>query len=110
MGEGQQPASLTSVKVFGEYIFVGDASARIIRRFDATGRQVGLIGDQSKTRAFILPNGNLDIAVDQSGTVWATDSGRHQVTAWTVGRARWAIRYCWNRSGPARVLRMVRTG
>lgn len=84
VGEGQQPASLTSIITFGDHILVGDASARIIRRFDPTGRQVGLIGDQSKTRAFILPNGNLDIAVDQSGIVWATDSGRHQVTAWTI--------------------------
>ncbi len=87
VGEGQQPASLTSIKVFGENILVGDASARIIRRFDATGRPLGLIGDQSKTRAFILPNGVLDIAVDAAGIVWATDSGRHQATAWTIDGA-----------------------
>lgn len=84
VGEGQQPASLTAIKVSGDDILVGDASARLIRRLDATGRQVGLIGDRSKTRAFILPNGNLDLAVDPSGLVWATDSGRHQVTSWTI--------------------------
>lgn len=87
VGDGQQPASLTSIKVSGEVILVGDASARIIRRFDAMGRQVGLIGDRGKTRAFMLPSGNLDIAVDQSGTVWAADSGRHQVTAWALDGA-----------------------
>lgn len=86
-GEGQQPASLTSITVAGDDILVGDASARVIRRVDATGRQIGLIGDQNKTRAFILPNGILDVAVDRSGTVWATDSGRHQVTAWSLDGA-----------------------
>ncbi len=82
-GEGKAPASLTAVKIFGENILVADASARLIRRFDATGRPLGLIGDRSKTRTFILPNQVLDLAVDRAGVVRATDSGRHQVTAWS---------------------------
>ena len=46
---------MTALAVFGPDILVADASARIIRRFDATGRQRGLIGDQSKTEASSSP-------------------------------------------------------
>ncbi|MEW5984091.1 MAG: PhnD/SsuA/transferrin family substrate-binding protein [Acidobacteriota bacterium] len=83
-GGGQEPASLTSIKVLGGDVLIADASARIIRRYDAGGRQVGFIGDRTRTRAFILPNGFIDIAVDEGGIVRATDSGRHQVTSWSL--------------------------
>ncbi len=32
----------------------------------------------------MLPNKSLDIDVDSAGVVRATDSGRHQVTSWTL--------------------------
>ena len=75
---------VSAIKIFKADILVGDASARIIRRFDASGRQIGLIGDQSKTKTFILPNGRLDLDVDAAGVVRATDTGRHQVSAWAL--------------------------
>lgn len=83
-GNAGEPPMVSAIDVFGADILVADASARIIRRFDAAGRQRGLIGDQSKTKSFILPNGRLDLAVDASGVVHATDTGRHQVTAWAL--------------------------
>jgi ABC-type phosphate/phosphonate transport system substrate-binding protein len=83
-GEAGAPASVSAIKAFKTDVLVADASARIIRRFDASGRQLGLIGDRTRTKAFILPNGKLDFDVDAAGVVRATDTGRHQVTAWAL--------------------------
>jgi hypothetical protein len=83
-GKAGDAPFVSAIKVYKTDILVADASARIIRRFDASGRQLGLIGDQNKTKAFILPNGRLDLDVDAAGVVRATDTGRHQVTAWAI--------------------------
>ena len=80
---GEKPA-VSAIKVLNRDVLVADPSARIIRRFDAGGRELGLIGDRGKTKAFILPNGRLDIDVDGAGVVRATDTGRHQVSAWAI--------------------------
>ena len=79
-----KPATVTSVKAYGKEILVADASARHIRRYDRLGRPLGEIGTRNKTRGFMLPNRWLDIAVDPSGVIRATDTGRHQVTAWKL--------------------------
>ncbi len=83
-GDRDRPAEVTAIKVFDGNILVADASARIVRRYDALGRQLGVIGDQTKTGSFMLPNRALDIAVDSRGIVLATDTGRHQVTSWAL--------------------------
>jgi hypothetical protein len=87
VGDAAKPPSVSAIAVHGTNILVADASARIIRRFDASGRQVNLVGDQGKTKTFMLPNGRLDVSVDAAGVVRATDTGRHQVTAWTLDGA-----------------------
>jgi hypothetical protein len=84
VGEQDRPADITAIKVYRDDILVADANARIIRRCDGAGRQRGIIGDQNKTGNFILPNRSLDISVDAVGVVRATDTGRHQVTAWAL--------------------------
>ena len=86
-GDSVKPPSVSAIAVHGPDILVADATARIIRRFDAAGRQRNLIGDQGKTKTFMLPNGRLDVDVDAAGVVRATDTGRHQVTAWTLDGA-----------------------
>jgi sugar lactone lactonase YvrE len=83
-GETGTPADVTAIAVVGTDILVADASARVIRRYGVEGKPRGLIGNQNKTGGFILPNRSLDIGVDASGTVYATDTGRHQVTAWAL--------------------------
>ncbi len=83
-GDRDRPADVTSIKVFRDEILIADASARLIRRYDSSGRQRGVIGDRSKTGSFMLPNRSLDIAVDGKGVVHATDTGRHQVTSWAL--------------------------
>jgi hypothetical protein len=83
-GPKGQPADVTAIKVLRDAILVADASARIIRRCDLAGVERGLIGDRNKTGTFMLPNKSLDIDVDSAGAVYATDTGRHQVTSWTL--------------------------
>ena len=83
-GEKDKPADVTAVRAFGADMLVADANARIIRRHGPDGTPRGLIGNQSKTGSFILPNRSLDIAVDAKGVVYATDTGRHQVTMWAL--------------------------
>ncbi len=83
-GEKGKPAEITAIKVFGKEILVADAAARYIRRYDAAGKQLGVIGTQNKTGNFILPNRFLDIDVDPQGIVFATDTGRHKVTFWAM--------------------------
>jgi hypothetical protein len=84
IGEAKQPADITALKFFQGDILVADAAARFIRRFDSSGKPRGVIGDKTKTGSFILPNKSLDFDVDSKGTVRATDTGRHQVSAWTI--------------------------
>ncbi len=81
-GEKDKPAAVTEVRVFGGEVLVADAAARIIRRYDTSGKQLGAIGTRTKTGNFILPNKWLDFDVDARGVVRATDTGRHQVSAW----------------------------
>ncbi len=83
-GDPGRPASVTSIKIFGEEILVADAAARCIRRYDFHGKQLGQVGIQNKTRGFMLPNRSLDFDVDSKGIVAATDSGRHRVTSWNL--------------------------
>jgi hypothetical protein len=87
VGESAEPASISAVQATGGDILVADASARIVRRLDASGRAVNLIGTALKTKSFLLPNGSMDLAVDAAGHVLATDTGRHQVTIWSLDGA-----------------------
>jgi hypothetical protein len=83
-GADNKPADITAIKVFQKDILVADAAARIIRRYDANGKQLGIIGNKSKAGSFILPNKSLDIDIDAKGVIRATDTGRHQVTSWAI--------------------------
>ncbi|MFB3902341.1 MAG: hypothetical protein ACE15E_02725 [Acidobacteriota bacterium] len=83
-GEKDKPAAVTKIRVFGKEVLVADAAARIIRRYDVKGVQLGLIGTGNKTGSFMLPNKWLDFDVDAKGVVRAGDTGRHQVTAWAL--------------------------
>lgn len=82
-GRRDTPAEVTAIRFSGDEILVADAAARVIRRYDARGTELGVVGAQAKTGGFMLPNGSLDFDVDASGVVYATDTGRHRVTSWT---------------------------
>jgi len=83
-GTRDKAAEVTAIRLVGGSILVADAAARIIRRYDARGTEQGVIGTGNKTGGFMLPNKSLDFDVDAAGVVHATDSGRHQVTSWTL--------------------------
>jgi hypothetical protein len=87
-GEKDKPAAVTKIRVFGKEVLVADAAARIIRRYDTKGVQLGLIGTANKTGSFMLPNKWLDFDVDAKGVVRAGDTGRHQVSAWALDGSR----------------------
>jgi hypothetical protein len=84
VGTREKPADVTAVRLFQDAVLVADAAARVIRRYDLRGAVQGVIGARNKTGGFMLPNGSLDFDVDAEGVVHATDSGRHQVTSWTL--------------------------
>jgi hypothetical protein len=84
VGESGNPADVTALKVFRDTVLVADASARLVRRYDANGVERGLIGNQHKTGSFMLPNRSLDVDVDSAGMVYATDTGRHQISTWKL--------------------------
>ncbi len=83
-GMREKPAEVTALRFVRDAILVADATARIIRRYDFRGVELGVIGDRNKTGGFMLPNGGLDFDVDSTGVVHATDTGRHQITSWTL--------------------------
>ncbi len=82
-GENSHPANVTAIKIFGKEIFVADAAARFIRKYDLNGKLLGSIGTQGKTRGFMLPNGSLDFDLTADGVVFAADSGRHRISSWS---------------------------
>jgi hypothetical protein len=86
-GATDKPSAVTAVRLVGDEVLVADAAARVIRRYDRGGRELGLIGALSKTGGFMLPNRSLDFDVDAAGTVYAADAGRHRVSSWTLDGA-----------------------
>ncbi len=84
VGGESRAASVTAVKIYNKEILAADATARCIRRYDQSGKQLGVIGTQGKTRGFMLPNKSLDMDVDAQGVVRAADSGRHRVSSWIL--------------------------
>ena len=83
-GTRDKPAEVTAVRLVRDEVLVADAAARIIRRYGLRGNELGVIGAANKTGGFMLPNRSLDFDVDAFAVVYATDTGRHQVTSWTL--------------------------
>jgi hypothetical protein len=86
-GSTEKPAIVTAVRLHDDSVLVADAAARVIRRYDRRGRELGLIGTANKTGGFMLPNRSLDFDLDSDGVIHATDSGRHRVSSWTLDGA-----------------------
>lgn len=84
VGAREKLAEVTALRFVHDALLVADASGRVIRRFGFDGVEQGVIGAQHKTGGFMLPNKSLDFDVDVAGIVHATDSGRHQVTSWSL--------------------------
>lgn len=60
-------------------VFLADATARWIRRYDAQARFLNNIGDQHRKGGFHIPNGVVDFAVDTEGVLHVANPGMHRV-------------------------------
>jgi sugar lactone lactonase YvrE len=70
---------LTAIALRDEDVFIADASARWIRRFDRQGRFLNNIGDKHRKGGFHIPNGVVDFAIDDEGILHVANPGMHRV-------------------------------
>ena len=70
---------VTALAVTPEEVFVADAGSRWIHRFDHDRRLRNHIGDRHRKGGFHIPNGVLDFARDEDGTLVVANPGMHRV-------------------------------
>jgi sugar lactone lactonase YvrE len=75
---------VTAVGFGGGDVFLADATARWIRRYDAQGRFLNNIGDQHRKGGFHIPNGVVDFAVDDEGVLHVANPGMHRVERYSA--------------------------
>jgi sugar lactone lactonase YvrE len=78
---------ITAIGFHGSDILVADAQDRSIRRFDRTGKLLGVIGKDNRTGGFLIPNGVLDFDIDAGGVIHAANPGKHRVERYTIDGA-----------------------
>ena len=74
---------VTAVGLHGEEIFVAEAAARCIQRYDRELKHLNDIGKDNRTNGFLIPNGVLDFGVDAAGVIYAANPGKHRVERYT---------------------------
>ncbi len=70
---------VTALAVAAEEVFVADVGSRWIHRFDPARRLRNHIGDRHRKGGFHIPNGVLDFARDEDGTLVVANPGMHRV-------------------------------
>lgn len=81
-GERAEP---TSIALGQKEIFVADASAKCVHRFDLEGKLLGQIGKPDPARGYpglILPSPYCDVAIDKDGLVWVVNPGLRRLEAY----------------------------
>jgi streptogramin lyase len=68
-------------------VFLADALARCIRRYDAERRFLNNVGDQHRKGGFDIPNGVVDFALRADGELHAANPGMHRVERYTAAGA-----------------------
>jgi hypothetical protein len=69
-----------------EIVYAADFANRRIWRMELSSRRADAIGapaNDGSDRGFIVPSPFFSVAVDEAGTVWATNPGRHRVEQYT---------------------------
>ena len=93
----EAPADLLSVAAIGDRVFVSDHARRIVRVFDADGRQAavidGRIGDEG---GFELPSRNVEVAAGRDGLLRVVNPGKLQIEAYSPDGQR---QFTWGRGG-----------
>jgi sugar lactone lactonase YvrE len=76
---------LVTAIALGEHdVFLADATARCVRRYDRQGRFQNDIGDRHRKGGFDIPNGVLDVALDAQGIVYVSNPGMHRVERYSA--------------------------
>lgn len=78
---------ITSMTVADGAIYVADAGSREVIRCDFTGQPVsrfGKKGGSDGNPGFAIPSAYFDIALGSDGLLWVTNTGRHQIEAYTT--------------------------
>jgi streptogramin lyase len=70
---------VTAIGFGGGDVFLADATARWIRRYDGEGSLVNNIGDRHRKGGFHIPNGVVDFSVDDAGVLHVANPGMHRV-------------------------------
>lgn len=81
--QGGWLGEVTAVRVRTNEIFVADAAARCIRRYDSGLKHLNDIGKDNRTNGFLIPNGVLDFGIDAEGIIHAANPGKHRVERYT---------------------------
>jgi hypothetical protein len=77
---------LTSIAVSGTSVFVADAGAKIVYRYDNAGKLQNKIGQkdpQAGVKGFIIPSPYFDLAIADANHIWVVNPGRHNFEKYT---------------------------
>jgi hypothetical protein len=74
---------VTAVAFDATHVYLADADARCIHRYDRSGNFCNDIGDQHRKGGFHIPNGAVDFAVDGLGILHVANPGMHRVERYT---------------------------
>lgn len=75
---------VTAIDFAGGDVFLADATARCIRRYDGNGGFLNDIGGRHRKGGFHIPNGVVDFAIDDGGIIHVANPGMHRVERYTV--------------------------
>lgn len=75
---------VTAIGFGGGDVFLADATARWIRRYDHERRLLNNIGDRHRKGGFHIPNGVVDFAVDEEGVLHVANPGMHRVERYSA--------------------------
>lgn len=79
----QRLGRVTAIGFVAGDVFLADAMARCIRRYDGERRFLNDIGDRHRKGGFDIPNGVLDFAVSGDGEIVVANPGMHRVERYT---------------------------
>ncbi|MCP3980676.1 MAG: hypothetical protein GY716_15340 [bacterium] len=77
--DAERLGRVTAIGFAGDDVFLADAQARCIRRYDRKGTWRNDIGDEHRKGGFDIPNGVVDFAVADDGTLHVANPGMHRV-------------------------------
>jgi DNA-binding beta-propeller fold protein YncE len=81
-----EDATLTSIAVSGDNVFVADAGHRVVLRYDTQGNIITKIGKRDPVRnipGFVIPSPYFDLAIPKDGLLRIVNPGRLRIEAYT---------------------------